>query len=275
MRAGGWSIRNRWMRGLEMGSSAYEQTGIVRDFASRDGLMPAEVAALGEVWPRARGDVLDVGVGGGRTTGYLLGVARSYRGIDNSEAMVAACRRRFPQADIQPGDARTLSAQGDGSADLVLFSFNGIDYVDYGERAQVLAAAHRVLRPDGAIVYSSHNLRVLGGTAPPLRAPTLAWTPDPLRMVWRLLRHWRARRRRSANRRRLGPRQYFADHHALVNDEAYDHALLTVYVEPEHERAQLQAAGFAGVTLLDLMGRREPDRFDDPWVYYVGYKPRG
>jgi SAM-dependent methyltransferase len=255
-----------------MDSAAYEQTGIVRDFATRDALTPAEVAALGEVWSQARGDVLDVGVGGGRTTGYLLGVARSYHGIDISEAMVTACRRRYPQANIALGDARTLSAHDDGSIDLVLFSFNGIDYVDYGERRQVLAAAHRVLRPGGAIVYSSHNLRVLRGALPPVRAPALAWTPDPMRLALRLFRHWRARRRRSANRRRLGARQYFADGHALVNDEAYDHALLTIYVDPEHERTQLQAAGFVNVTLVDFMGRYDPDRFDDPWVYYIGYK---
>lgn len=130
-----------------MSVQAYERTTIVRDFAFRQALTPAEVAALGEVWRHARGDVLDVGVGGGRTTGYLFGPAHSYRAIDVSAPMVEACRRRFPQVRVEVDDARTLATCGGTSFGLVLFSFNGIDYIGHAERAQVLAPVMRVLRP--------------------------------------------------------------------------------------------------------------------------------
>src|SRR5690606_25441058 len=145
--------------------------GVIRDFASRSSIMPAEIASLGEVWPLVRGDVLDVGVGAGRTTRYLHPVARSYRAIDISEGMVEACRARFPRVDIGVGDARTLDGTGDASCDLVLFSFTGIDYIDHSERPRVYQAVLRVLRPGGAFVHSSHNLRILGGAFPPVSRP--------------------------------------------------------------------------------------------------------
>jgi ubiquinone/menaquinone biosynthesis C-methylase UbiE len=39
--------------------------------------------------------ILDVGVGGGRTTAPLLSISRDYTGIDYTEKMLATCRLRF------------------------------------------------------------------------------------------------------------------------------------------------------------------------------------
>lgn len=252
---------------------AYSREDIVRDYAARDHLMPAEFAALGQTWHQLQGDVLDIGVGGGRTTGYLRGVARSYRAIDISEEMTRVCRTRHPGAEVSVGDARTLTGHTDAAYDLVLFSFNGIDYINHVERSQVLAAVYRVLRPGGAFVYSSHNLGVLQGRLPPVAPVRLAPTFDPLRMAVRSVRLLAALLRRRSNRRRLGKQQYMADGHALVNDESYDHSLLTVYVDPRHELAALAAAGFDGMTTIDAQGVTDPEHHLDPWVHYVAYKP--
>ncbi|MEN1927878.1 class I SAM-dependent methyltransferase [Luteimonas sp. MJ250] len=260
------------MRSGTMYYDAYSRQEIVDDFASRDYLTPAEFAALGEVWPLVRGDVLDVGVGGGRTTGYLQGVARTYRALDISENMAAACRALYPDADVSVGDARSLAAYPDGSFDLVLFSFNGIDYIDHTDRKQVLAAAYRVLRPGGAFVYSSHNLAVLEGRLPPVAPARIVPTIDPLRMLVRSVRTLATGLRRRRNRRRLQDRQYLAGDHAVVNDEGYDHSLLTVYVDPAAECEALSAAGFVDTVTIDARGRRDPARHLDPWVYYVTRK---
>ncbi|MEN1939574.1 class I SAM-dependent methyltransferase [Luteimonas sp. MJ246] len=251
----------------------YSRQDIVDDFASRNHLTPAEVAALGEVWPLVRGDVLDVGVGGGRTTGYLQGVARSYRAQDISESMADACRAIHPDADVSVGDARSLATYPDNGFDLVLFSFNGIDYIEHADRKQVLAAAYRVLRPGGAFVYSSHNLAVLDGRLPPVAPAPIVPTPDPIRMLVRSVRTLAARLRRRRNRKRLQDRQYLADDHAVINDESYDHSLLTVYVDPAAECEALTAAGFVDTVTIDARGRRDPARHLDPWVYYVTRKP--
>src|SRR4051812_33180631 len=79
--------------------------------------------------------MLDIGVGGGRTAMHFGGLAREYVGIDYSAAMVNACvarfagtmeRRRFARCD-----ARDMSMFASASFDLVLFSFNGIDNLDF------------------------------------------------------------------------------------------------------------------------------------------------
>ena len=256
-----------------MRQAAYDRSDIVADFASRDSLMPAEFVALGEVWPQVRGDVLDVGVGAGRTTGYLRGIARSYRALDISERMADACRARHPGVDVSVGNACTLDDHPDAAYDLVLFSFNGIDYVEHAERSQVLAAAFRVLRPGGAFVYSSHNVGVLGGRLPPVKPVHVVPSANPVRMAVRGARSIATALRRYRNRRRLGDQQYLADGHALVNDEAYDHALLTVYVCPARERAALAAAGFEDTVTVDAAGRLDPDEHRDPWVYFIARKP--
>lgn len=73
--------------------------------------------------------VLDLGVGGGRTTSYLSRVASRYVGVDYSEAMIQVCKRRFPDLDFVLADASDLSAFADASMDAIVFSFNGLDYV--------------------------------------------------------------------------------------------------------------------------------------------------
>lgn len=256
-----------------MSIEAYSRRDIVNDFASRNYLTPAEFVALGEAWPQVRGDVLDVGVGGGRTTGYLRSIASSYRAIDISSEMADACRAQHPGVEISVGDARTLDGHADDSYDLVLFSFNGIDYIDHGERDQVFASALRVLRPGGAFVYSSHNLGVLEGRLPPLQPVPLVRTIDPARMLVRGVRALAGTLRRRRNRRRLGDRQYLGDGHALVNDECYDHSLLTVYVDPQRERETLASAGFERIVTVDASGCLDPGQHRDPWVYYVARKP--
>ena len=40
--------------------------------------------------------ILDIGVGGGRTTPPLLSISKDYTGIDYSDGMLAACREKFP-----------------------------------------------------------------------------------------------------------------------------------------------------------------------------------
>jgi ubiquinone/menaquinone biosynthesis C-methylase UbiE len=106
--------------------------------------------------------VLDLGVGGGRTTPYLSRIASRYVGVDYSEAMVHACRRRFPNLDFVLADASDLSAFEDASFDAIVFSFNGLDYVVPDEkRLRCLRECRRVLRDEGVLIFSSHNPRAV------------------------------------------------------------------------------------------------------------------
>jgi SAM-dependent methyltransferase len=106
--------------------------------------------------------ILDLGVGGGRTTSYLSKVASRYVGVDFSEAMIRACREKFSDLDFLLADASDLSAFGDASFDAIVFSFNGLDSVIPSEkRSRCLRECWRVLRPAGVFVFSSHNPRSL------------------------------------------------------------------------------------------------------------------
>src|ERR1044071_3728555 len=52
--------------------TAWNQRAVVAIYALRRGLTAGEVRVLGECWPSIRdGNVLDIGVGTGRTTPYL------------------------------------------------------------------------------------------------------------------------------------------------------------------------------------------------------------
>jgi len=139
----------------------YERIDVVDEFAGREGLMPCERLLI-DTYLTDGADVLDVGVGGGRTTNALRCRAGNYVGIDYSAPMVEAARRRHPEARFEVMDAANLSAFADRSFDLVLFSFNGLDYLHPVERRRdAIAELARVVRSRGTVITSSHNSRAL------------------------------------------------------------------------------------------------------------------
>lgn len=159
----------------------YSDQQVVARYAADDYELTDSERGLFDAHLRPGMDVLDLGVGGGRTTPYLsaLSGGGTYVGLDVAEPMVAACQERFPHLAFHHADAADLSLFGDGSFDAVVFSFNGIDYVAPGQRrADCLAECRRVLRDGGVLVLSRHNPRAL------LAVPT--WRPRAL--LWCLRR---------------------------------------------------------------------------------------
>lgn len=131
---------------------------VVAEFATHGYTDEGEAHAMGMVAEWAEGAVLDIGVGGGRTTGLLLPRARSYVGVDLAAEMVELASGRFPDTDLRVGDARDLDGLPDRGFDLVVFSFNGIDNLGREDRARALASMARVLAPGGRVLFSSLNL---------------------------------------------------------------------------------------------------------------------
>ena len=147
----------------------YVRPKVAQWYATQSELLRAEITAFDlarPIW--TGGKVLDMGVGGGRTTETLAKLAGSYIGVDYSQAMVDAAKERYPNEDFRQADARDLSAFADESFDFVLFSYNGIDCLGHADRLQVMAEVHRVVRPGGVFMFSSHNMdwvhrrRILG-----------------------------------------------------------------------------------------------------------------
>jgi ubiquinone/menaquinone biosynthesis C-methylase UbiE len=137
----------------------YRVPEVVSHYAALNYLTPCE-RLLFRTYIKPGMTVLDLGVGGGRTTSCLSRVASRYVGVDYSEAMVRACRRKFPNLDFLLADASDLSVFKDGSFDAIVFSFNGLDYVVPDEkRLRCLHECRRVLREEGVLIFSSHNPR--------------------------------------------------------------------------------------------------------------------
>jgi SAM-dependent methyltransferase len=76
--------------------------------------------------------------------------------------MIQACQGKFPGLEFIVADAADLSAFSDSAFDVVVFAFNGIDYVlPEQSRQACFQHIHRVLRTGGIVIFSSHNARAV------------------------------------------------------------------------------------------------------------------
>jgi ubiquinone/menaquinone biosynthesis C-methylase UbiE len=141
--------------------AVYNAPEVTEHYAALNYLSECE-KKLFDTYIRPGADILDLGVGGGRTTSYLKAMVRHYVGVDYAPEMIEICRAKYPSVDFRTADASDLSIFPDGSFDAVVFSFNGIDYIvpDAG-RQRCLQGCHRVLRKGGTLLFSSHNPRAI------------------------------------------------------------------------------------------------------------------
>jgi SAM-dependent methyltransferase len=154
---------------------------VAEEYAIEGWSDPGELGALTFVADRVRGlPILDLGVGGGRTVALLRLLSADYLGIDYTPELVELCRARHPDVEVEVGDARDLSGLAEGSRGLVVFSNNGIDAVDHGDRQRVLAGVHRVLEPGGTFVFSTLNKDNPLFGAHPGTALDIGWVPGSL-----------------------------------------------------------------------------------------------
>lgn len=139
----------------------YEAPEVAAHYAGLDYLTPCE-RMLFETYIPMGSAILDLGVGGGRTSSYLAERASRYVGVDYAAPMVQACQARFPGLRFVVADAADLSAFPDASFDTVVFAFNGIDYVIPDQsRRSCFEHIRRILKTGGVLIFSSHNPRAV------------------------------------------------------------------------------------------------------------------
>ena len=219
----------------------FEQPKVVCPYALAADLTPAELMIFEQYHDSHVGKrVLDIGVGGGRTTGWLASAASLYIGIDYSLTMIELCRSRFPEYQFEHGDARDLSRFKAGSFDFVLFSFNGIDFMGHRDRMAIMKEVKRLLVPSGIFAFSSHNLD---------RASThtlyhdIRWSKLLKRPLHTAKGLWRVGLR-LLNYTRYSHMQDWNDGYAILLDPGSEFTLPMYYVNVAEQRRQLQEAGF-------------------------------
>ncbi|MBL7931577.1 MAG: class I SAM-dependent methyltransferase [Bacteroidia bacterium] len=206
------------------------------------------------------GKILDIGVGGGRTTAYLFQHCKSYTGIDYSENFVKILRMRFPATDIRHMDVRNLSAFPDNSFDLVNFSFNGIDYIDLAGRNRSLKEIWRVLKPGTTFFFSTHNKDHSSFGKPPWLSTQNSFLIN-LKTFLKLLPFLP----KNLKTRKL---ETITEEYAIINDSAHNYGLLTFYTSIKYLKKQLHDAGFHDIVMYTkdgcLVGSENPA---EDWIF--------
>lgn len=253
--------------GLDHANRAtYQARSVVQRYAHARGLQPPEVTVLALFGEElAAMHMLDIGVGGGRTTLEFAPRVREYLGIDYSAPMIEACARRcahLPNARFAILDARALAPLVDESFDFILFSFNGIDYVPHEDRLRALAEIRRVTRPGGWFCFSSHNIYSVAAQLSSLRL-----RGGPLQALDKLSRFLLIRMLNGGELVDLVSRPY-----AMIRDLP---RLRTYYIEPREQLRQLHESGFGKIRIFSLLSGAElapevvTQTVDDKWLYYL------
>lgn len=254
--------------------SEMRKASSVHHYSQEDALSPAEQAALDSVADEVRGKrILDIGVGGGRTVKPLLRVSRNYLGVDNSPAMIEAVTRRFPGVSFKDADARAMTDLADGSIDMAMFSCNGIGMVAHEDRLAIMREVHRVLKPGGLFLFSTHNQRCPDHTAG-LKFPEFHMSANPAKALVRAARFsWRTYVR-VQRRFRMRKHEVRTSEYSMINDVCHDYGVMLYYITLENQRRQLERMGFgANAEAFDLTGAVADRECDHSSLMLVARKP--
>ncbi|HEX4165882.1 MAG TPA: class I SAM-dependent methyltransferase [Bryobacteraceae bacterium] len=231
-------------------------------------LTPPEAAALLKYQGHIAGrDILEIGVGAGRTARYLAPIAGHYEAIDYSPVMVRYMNQTMPQLSVREADFRNLQIFGDNSFDFVFAPDNVIDALPHQDRMQALMESYRLLRPGGLLVFSSHNVRYRGAFS----GPRLNWSSNPLRLAANFVNYFRG----CWNHLRVGPLRQDLGSYALLNDEGHHYACLHYYAARTIVTDQLKKVGFRSLDVFNNEGQIALAGHDDshsPSLLYVALK---
>lgn len=213
--------------------------------------------------------MLDLGVGAGRTAFTFAPLCTEYVGVDYVPRMVELSRTHVgesPSVSFVQGDARDLSRWAGARFDVVLFSFNGLDYIDHEGRRKALGQIRACIADDGIFCFSSHNLEAFPFSP---RWPSAA-PSTPVRWAYRLARKVPFNLRLQKINRDHDTDELRSKGWAILYDGGHNFEIPAYYVLPDIMERQLQAAGFRLEAAYDLEGAKvdihAPPR--DPWIYY-------
>jgi SAM-dependent methyltransferase len=249
----------------DINKSAYAAAEVVDWYEDLDFILKPEAAILKKITPVIKDKkILDIGIGAGRTTRFLLEISSNYTGIDYTPRCAELAQEKFPTAKILCCDARDLRTFDEAAFDFVLFSFNAIDYMIHEDRMRVLKEIHRVLKPAGLFMFSTHNRDYKYFDRMPWQEGKydLNHLKSCLYTLVHLPKHYRMKKH-----------EIRTDHYAIINDIAHGFSLLAYYIGFAEQVKQLREAGFAEVEAYDMDGNPTEHDHNFPWIYYLARRP--
>jgi ubiquinone/menaquinone biosynthesis C-methylase UbiE len=255
----------------DQNKTTYKTSQIVNYYVQLNTLQPAEKAVLDLFKEQSsRLQMLDIGVGGGRTTQHFSAIASQYIGIDYSAEMISACTKRFSRSSVKMQfkvcDARDLSQFADSSFDFVLFSFNGIDYTCHEDRLKIFQEVSRVGKPGGYFFFSSHNLQGFEQVFNIRSHISLNPLKTYVNLVMFALLH--------LFNRSLTLVQLKVVDYAIIRDESHNFRLSTYYIRPKEQIHQLsqwfnQVKVYSWKNEIEIEDPQALITNDDMWLYYL------
>lgn len=244
---------------------SYAKAKVLNYYVGLSELFPAEKVLFEKLSHKIENSkVLDLGIGGGRTTKYLMALTEDYTGVDYVPQYIERVKRKYRSGSFLVGDARDLSDFADESFDFVLFSYNGIDFVSHDDRLKVLQEIYRVPRKGGTFMFSSHNLDYQLFNKPYWLNDSrlhVAFIKNLLSYFFFLPRHlW------------MKKHEVFSAEYAIINDSDHRYSLLVYYIGIAVQIGQLKEMGFFNIEAYNSKGEAVTADTESHWIYYLAYK---
>ena len=249
----------------------YIKSNIVSHYAQLNKLQPAEQTIIELFRDRLSAmKMLDIGVGGGRTTKHFAPLVKEYTGIDYSAEMIAACQQRFSRSSekifLEVGDARNMEQFADNYFDFILFSFNGIDYVSHRDRLKIFQEIQRVGKTGCYFFFSTHNLQSIAKNFDYRKQISINPFKTYVNLAMStLLKLFNL----SITKDKLKNSEYL-----LIKDESHNFSLLSYYIRSKEQLKQLES-NFNSVEIyswksgLKLIEKTDSSFDSDLWLYYL------
>jgi len=228
----------------------YRSQKIVKRYSHLDELFKPERTILRILKNKLKDmRMLDIGVGGGRTTCFFAPLVKEYLGIDYSEQMINACKKRFQnhsdKISFKLCDVRSMRILKDNYFDFILASSNGLDYISHNDRIKALREIKRVGKKNGYFLFSTHNLLSIDKLLPiKLSLNPIDTSKDIIRyLLLKIL---------NKNFSKLKNEKY-----TLINDGAHQFRLSTYYIEPKEQIKQLESLHFKNIRVFSLETGKE------------------
>lgn len=210
-------------------------------------------------------NMLDIGIGCGRTYEAFSGKIDKYTGIDYSEAMISACMKKFANSGdcFHIADARNLTNWTDNTFDFILFSFNGIDCVDENDRIKVFNEIKRVGKDHSLFAFSSHNMY----SVPKLFKFKIPKNPFNYIPEYRRYKHVVNSNKPLNNILETGI--------SVISDGDINKNTSYCYVKPDFQISQLESMGFEVLKVLSDQKEisfpltSDWTQISEPWLYYL------